>query len=207
MGNIRMIFPDVYVFEGQQFYDEAVNTYLLLLNKRFILIDLPDYTPENVKFISSFRINGACYLTHGPTGTKEGDRLSKDLGISVYVHEADKDNKWLSITSPVLWKGEKRNIEAGAVFYHTPGHTMGSVSFYYQKESALFTGDTIHGDENNEIDDFSIGSRNEDVALRMKSCVFLSSFPSKHILPFHGSIITEHAAQKLQTFIDAKFKK
>ena len=206
MNDILMLSDDVYMFKNQDFYGEPVSTYLLNLQDQCILIDIPNYTKRNHDFIAGMGKNTCVYLSHGSTGTKEGNLLCKELKIPVYIHEGDKKNKWLQIADPVYWNGKERVPHPAVTGYHTPGHAAGSIALYYKEKRMLFTGDTVYGDIQNEIKDFMQESRNEDVNERFKSCIFLSKLSFDQLLPFHGTIILKNAELKLKNFLNAKLK-
>ena len=73
MNDILMLSDDVYMFKNQDFYGEPVSTYLLNLQDQCILIDIPNYTKRNHDFIAGMGKNTCVYLSHGSTGTKEGN--------------------------------------------------------------------------------------------------------------------------------------
>jgi len=62
------------------------------------------------------------------------DLLRRHLGESMHI------DRWLA-------EGERIDLGAGVVLevVHTPGHTAGSVSLYWQREGVLFTGDSAQG--------------------------------------------------------------
>lgn len=68
----------------------------------------------------------------------------------------------------------------------TPGHTPGSVCYYFEKEKIIFTGDTIFADSIGRFD-FSYSNK-KDLA---HSLIVLSKLPDKTIVyPGHGEATT-----------------
>lgn len=125
------------------------NCYLVLFDKECIMIDGGD---DNVfKFIKDNKLKlTKILLTHG-----HGDHLIDAMNIKektkarIYVHE--KDN--IMLNHPYnLSLGASKGVKADEFFkdkigdfkvLYTPGHSLGSVCFYNEKEKVLFSGDTL----------------------------------------------------------------
>jgi hydroxyacylglutathione hydrolase len=82
--------------------------------------------------------------------------IRKRTGAPVWLHRSDK-NLWDSLEmqcrmwgvpySPVgdpdHWIEDEQELECGGNCLHTPGHTPGSTSFYFEDASLLIAGDTL----------------------------------------------------------------
>ena len=82
--------------------------------------------------------------------------IRKQTGAPVWLHRSDK-NLWDSleqqcrmwgvpyspIGDPDHWIEDEQDLECGGNCIHTPGHTPGSTSFYFEDSSLLIAGDTL----------------------------------------------------------------
>ncbi len=82
--------------------------------------------------------------------------IRKQTGAPVWLHRSDK-NLWDALEqqcqmwgvpySPVgdpdHWIEDEQDLECGGNCIHTPGHTPGSTSFYFEQSSLLIAGDTL----------------------------------------------------------------
>lgn len=97
-------------------------------------------------------------LTHGHGDHIEGlnDLASHYPEAKVYIGEEEKDflyNSELSLSDAIFgeffkFKGEVHTVKEGDMVgdfkvIDTPGHTIGSKSFYYEKDKILISGDTL----------------------------------------------------------------
>lgn len=104
----------------------------------------------------------AILLTHGHfdhAGGVENFKSCFDEKIPVYAHEAEKEtlaNPALNLSSGMGWDPEvyhadifvkdEEELELAGMkirVLFTPGHTDGGCCFYFPKEAALFSGDTL----------------------------------------------------------------
>ncbi len=82
--------------------------------------------------------------------------IRKQTGAPVWLHRSDKNlwdalelqcRKWGVPYSPVgdpdHWIEDEQELECGGHCIHTPGHTPGSTSFYFEESSLLIAGDTL----------------------------------------------------------------
>ena len=82
--------------------------------------------------------------------------IRKRTGAPVWLHRSDKSlwdslevqcHMWGVPYSPVgdpdHWIEDEQELECGGNCIHTPGHTPGSASFYFEDASLLIAGDTL----------------------------------------------------------------
>ncbi|KAJ3273479.1 Ethylmalonic encephalopathy 1 [Terramyces sp. JEL0728] len=123
--------------------ESSTYTYLLASNKEAILIDpVYEQVDRDLKLIKEldvnlkYAVNTHCHADHvTSTGTIKSrlpgvkSIIAKASGAKADIHLADGDK--ISVGA----------LEIKAIA--TPGHTSGCMCFYLEKESLLFTGDTI----------------------------------------------------------------
>ncbi|MDG6904873.1 MAG: MBL fold metallo-hydrolase [Nitrososphaerota archaeon] len=81
---------------------------------------------------------------------------------------------------------------------HAPGHTLGSVCFYYKKERSLFSGDTLITDSNNNVV-YSGKSMSYDLEMTKRSVQSkLKDLDLDMIFPGHGSAVASGASEKIR---------
>lgn len=88
----------------------------------------------------------------------EAALLKKQLGAELYVHEEDAENLQqpgkdglplfypITPATPDHYLFDGQELEVGNLrlkVLHTPGHSLGSVCFYLEKEKVLISGDTL----------------------------------------------------------------
>jgi len=77
-------------------------------------------------------------------------------GAPIWVHRSDKflwdtvemqcrmfGVPYTPVPDPNHWIEHEQNLECGGYCIHTPGHTPGSTSFYFEDSSLLIAGDTL----------------------------------------------------------------
>lgn len=82
--------------------------------------------------------------------------IRKQTGAPVWLHRSDKElwdsleqqcQMWGVPYSPVgdpdHWIEDEQELECGGNCIHTPGHTPGSTSFYFEQARLLIAGDTL----------------------------------------------------------------
>ena len=148
--NIKRVVAGVY----------AVNCYIVYNdNKKGFIIDPGGDSDDIIKFIDEENINlEFILLTHGHGDHIEGlnDLASHYPKAKVYIGEEDKDflyNSELSLSDAIFgevfrFKGELITVKEGDTIgdfkvIDTPGHTIGSKSFYDEKDKILMSGDTL----------------------------------------------------------------
>jgi glyoxylase-like metal-dependent hydrolase (beta-lactamase superfamily II) len=82
--------------------------------------------------------------------------IHKQTGAPVWLHQSDRflwDSleqqcgmwgiPYSPVPEPAHWIEHEQELECGGSCIHTPGHTPGSVSFYFEDSSLLIAGDTL----------------------------------------------------------------
>lgn len=129
--------------------------------KEALAIDPGDSASVIADYIAQNQLKPtAVLLTHGHFDhCMAAKELAGRYGISVYVHEADKETmenaayncsrmigRELAFTADEYFHGEKDHLSMAGFeidVLHTPGHTPGGVCFYVADEGILFSGDTL----------------------------------------------------------------
>jgi len=82
--------------------------------------------------------------------------IKRQTGAPVWLHRGDQ-MLWASLEhqcrafgipyvpqpDPDHWLEDEQDLSCGGTCIHTPGHTQGSSSFYFEEESLLLAGDTL----------------------------------------------------------------
>ncbi len=82
--------------------------------------------------------------------------LKEKTGATLHLHKDDKflwDNlemqcnlfgvPYQPVPAPDLWISDDEELSCGCVALHTPGHTPGSMSFWFAQDKLLIAGDTL----------------------------------------------------------------
>lgn len=145
----------------------GTNAYLLVNEqKQGLFFDPGANSPKVLEFITEHEIKVlAILLTHAHFDHIGGlEQLRKETGAAVYIHK--NESAWLgdpllngsgrapwnqfireAICSPadVLIEHEGM-LQIGAFtlqLFHTPGHSPGSISYYFEEEELVICGDTL----------------------------------------------------------------
>ena len=139
------------------------NVYVINNENSVIIIDPGFYDDEIKSYLKKLGKLDAILLTHGHFDHIHAvDEIKRDYpNAKVYISKEDYDN----LTNPELnlsyimnydlvVKSEVNIINDDFLNINnfkiqvisTPGHTKGSIMYYFEKENALFTGDTIMKD-------------------------------------------------------------
>lgn len=197
--------PDTYTLNEQYFYSSKVYTYVFELPESVLLFDLPTYSKDLEQWLLSFKKPINAVLSHGSCGIPDGSIWQEKTGVKVYLHKADAQHPWLMMQVDELFSDLPR-FDNKLQIIHTPGHSGGSVCLLDKQNRALFTGDTIYGNEEGVIRDIS-KEQSEDYENpidRMNSCKQLLSYNFDNIYPFHYKMIIGHAKTALEDYLKDK---
>ncbi|GAA4275000.1 MBL fold metallo-hydrolase [Aquimarina gracilis] len=195
--------PKIYLINNQYFYSEKVGTYLIELDDKILLFDIPTHTKEVEEFIKSFKKPAFAILSHGSCGISDGTKWQKEIGLKVYAHKADINHPWLRMKPDVFFT-EMPEFGKDIEVIHTPGHSAGAICVLEKSSKSLFTGDTFYGDKNGEIKDFT-QERSEDYENpidRIESCKKLLKYDFENVYPFHYQAIIGNAKEKLAAYLN-----
>lgn len=118
--------PNVYKINNQYFYGEKVHTYLLELEDKVLLYDIPIYSSEVEEFIKSFDKPAHAIISHGSCGIADGAKWQEKIGLKVYAHKADENHPWLRM-KPDVFFSEMPEFGEHIEVIHTPGHSAGAI--------------------------------------------------------------------------------
>jgi len=190
----------------------STNVYLVFYNGNCIIIDPSNEAERIVACIEERKAKPlAILLTHGHFDhIMAAPALAKKYGIKIYAGEADRqllEDSGLNLATRFL--GEDFTLEADEYVkggdeiefegfklkvLYTPGHTVGSVSFYTEDladneafKKAAFTGDTLFAGSVGRVD---LPTGNEDTMRRTLNEV-IKKLPSDTVVfPGHGAATT-----------------
>ncbi len=183
--------------------------------KEMIIVD-PGDDPETVASLAA-RMEGrpvAILLTHGHFDhIMAVEALKEKYQIPVYAGLEEEDvladpalNKTdllrrpMSVRPEVLLKDEEEFNLAGLSLraYHTPGHTKGSMCYYFPEESVLVSGDTLFCESVGRTDLPTGSSRQIIESLRR----LLKILPEEtDVLPGHESATTIGHEKRYNPFV------
>lgn len=192
----------VYEINDQYFYSSKVHTYLLELEDKVLLFDIPTYSEAVKTFLLSFQKPIVAILSHGSCGIADGTKWQQKVGLKVYCHKADENHPWIRMKPDVFFT-EPPHFDDEVEVILTPGHSAGSICLLHHTSKTLFTGDTIYGDENEIIRNITkeVQQDYENLEDRIESCKTLLTYDFKHIYPFHYNIIFDTAKEKLAAYL------
>lgn len=139
---------------------------------------------------------GLIICTHGHPDHIEGARVFQETGVPVTLHETEWNTLAeyqamsavrLDAFEPALFLDEGALPAGGHTFevIHTPGHSPGSISLYWPRMKALFTGDLIFKESLGRTD--LPGGDGE----RLKASIRrLAALDVEWLLPGHGEVIS-----------------
>ena len=190
----------------------STNVYLVFYNGNCIIIDPSDEAERIIACIEERKAKPlAILLTHGHFDhIMAAPALAKKYGIKIYAGEAERqllEDSGLNLATRFL--GEDFTLEADEYVkggdeiefegfklkvLYTPGHTVGSVSFYTEDladneafKKAAFTGDTLFAGSVGRVD---LPTGNEDTMRRTLNEV-IKKLPSDTVVfPGHGAATT-----------------
>lgn len=194
------ILHDIHKFNTQYFYGENVGVYLIELESKILLFDIPTYSEETKVLLKSFKKPIIALLSHGSGGIIDGEKWQSELKMKIYLHKDDSSHPWLKIKPNKLF-GNSFKIDPEVKIIHTPGHSAGSVCLLHLPSRSLFTGDTLYANNSGNIINFFKEVSSDNFNERFESCRKLLEYDFINILPFHYRPSMGNAREKLISFI------
>lgn len=112
------------------------------------MIDAPRWTRPVVAALESWGGLALVLLTHRDD-VADAERYAKHFGARVFIHEADRAAA--PYASDILEGREPTPIDDDLLVLPVPGHTKGSVAYFWDR-NCLFTGDSLAWDfEQNDL--------------------------------------------------------
>ena len=189
----------------------SANTYVVgEKNGPCVVIDLGTTNDRLIDYIkTNHTVCLGVLLTHGHYDHTRGiEKFLKNFSCTVFIHESDEEYlvnprlngslmidgeaKTVKLSSGnryLLDDEDEINFGHGLFFFKTigtPFHTDGSVCFLYEKENALFTGDTVFKDSIGRTD--LPGGRSKLIFPSLEKLKTLD--PKLKIYPGHGDETT-----------------
>ena len=190
----------------------STNVYLVFYNGNCLIVDPSDEAERIISCIEERKAKPlAVLITHGHFDhIMAAPVLAKKYGIKIYAGEADRqllEDSKLNLGQSFL--GENFTMEADEYLkngdelefedfklkvMYTPGHTVGSISFYSDDlednaafKKVMFTGDALFAGSIGRVD-FPTG--NEAAMRRTLEEVFKKMSPETVVFPGHGAATT-----------------
>jgi len=131
-----------------------VNCYVLTVDDKLYIIDPGGSSEKIISKVRSMNKQVECILlTHGHIDHISAVKAVSEAfdNIPVYLHSDDlslylsRDNSLPPIYPALIDPVKPINSlsETDFKIIHTPGHSKGSVCFYFEKDGVLFSGDTL----------------------------------------------------------------
>ena len=190
----------------------STNVYLVFYNGNCLIVDPSDEAERIISCIEERKAKPlAVLITHGHFDhIMAAPVLAKKYGIKIYAGEADRqllEDSKLNLGQSFL--GENFTMEADEYLkngdelefegfklkvMYTPGHTVGSISFYSDDledneafKKAAFTGDTLFAGSVGRVD---LPTGSEDTMKRTLNEVIKKLPPDTAVFPGHGAATT-----------------
>ena len=182
------------------------NTYLIINDKKQCwIVDPGMYGPQEVAKLTAY-IAGkqlqpqAIVNTHAHIDHILGIPALKELyNIPFGMHELEVPVLRMAETSAAVFGFEFKNVPRPDFFikdnepltlgedtvdvFHTPGHSTGSISFYYPKGNWVISGDVLFSDSIGRTD---LPGGNFDTLIHSVKTKLLTLPPDTKVLPGHG---------------------
>ena len=190
----------------------STNVYLIFYNGNCLIIDPSDEAERIISCIEERKAKPlAVLITHGHFDhIMAAPVLAKKYGIKIYAGEADRqllEDSKLNLGQSFL--GENFTMEADEYLkdgdelefegfklkvMYTPGHTVGSISFYSDDledneafKKVIFSGDSLFAGSIGRVD---LPTGNEATMRRTLEEVFKKMSPETVVFPGHGAATT-----------------
>ena len=195
----------IFEINNQYFYGEKVHTYLIELDNKVLLFDIPTYSKDVKEFILNFNKPAYAILSHGSCGIEDGTKWQNEIGLKVYAHKNDENHPWIRMKPDVLFT-EMPNFDESIQVIHVPGHSAGSICVFDTQTKSLFSGDTFYGNAKGEVKDFTKESQSdyENLEERIESCKQLLAYDFDNVYPFHYEVILKNGRGLLEGFLEDK---
>lgn len=144
------------------------NCYLLKLNNSILIIDPGDESEKIKKAIGDNNVIGILITHNHFDHIGARDELSKYYNVKVYSYDNLEEKEY--ITGPFKFKVIK-----------TPGHSIDSVTYYFEEEKIMFVGDFFFKDGVGRCD-----LTGGDIDSMYKSISKIKTYPDSIIYPGHG---------------------
>lgn len=195
----------------------GTNCYIIHNDHEALIFDPGGDEDQLIKFLNDNKLNPiAILLTHAHfdhIGAVEPIR--NEYGIKVYMHSLEKD--WLTNPDlngssrypfgPISTKNPPDSLVGEGTFiigdftfdiYHTPGHSPGSVSYYFANEDILIAGDTLFQSSIGRTD-LPFGNHDQLIS-SIKNKIF--SLPNHtNVYPGHGPSTTIEFEKQYNPFL------
>lgn len=187
--------------------------------KDTIIIDPADSEEQIAVFIKEHELNiKGVFLTHGHFDHIYGAvPLANQFRVSLYACEKEKEllsqyelNCSTMIQRPIeieadIWVKDGKTIQLGTLTFQvieTPGHTKGSVCYYFKKDNILLSGDTLFLESVGRTDLPTANSQEMINSVKNK----LAVLPEETIvLPGHGECTTIAYEKKNNPYMGNNF--
>lgn len=196
---------NIYEINNQYFYGAKVHTYLIELQNKVLLFDIPTYSDSIKEFVRSFDKPVYAILSHGSCGIEDGTRWQDEIDLKVYAHKNDENHPWIRMKPDALFE-EIPFFDSSIEVIHVPGHSAGSICVLEETTKSLFTGDTFYGNDQGLIRDFTTETQraHENLERRIESCKKLLGYDFQNVYPFHYGIIKGTGKEQLVEFLSDK---
>ena len=189
----------------QSFHQFSCNVYVVSSDRGKILIDPGHYDKRIRNYLKEIGGVDAVLLTHGHWDHSYGlDALKADYpDAPVYIHEKDRiflKNPSLNGSAfngfALIVHSDTAAVPEGMLriggydidVIHMPGHTSGSVIYYFPHENVLFTGDAVL--KNVSSPTFSQTGSAKDAQESMRKFIHYGFSEDTAVYPGHGESTT-----------------
>lgn len=185
----------------------GTNCYILSFEGRAVIID-PAENPERIfQHLNANNLEPeAIFITHGHFDHIGAvNEVATKFNIPVYAHQKEQEyfekaeinqstmlRKLLRLKSDLQYRYVEDNevikcLGTEAVAKHVPGHTPGSLCYYFAKEQVVFTGDTLFKGSIGRTD-FKYGNHQQLISALKEKILTLP--PETIVYPGHNSCTT-----------------